>query len=342
MQIILFRSLKTIVASLFFCNTVFGQTNPSVFLANYLNTNLAAHAVISAPSAAQFDLYVNGQRNTNCWLYATKGLTGISTRSCGQGNVAWAISPRHVITAHHISQQTNLTICFVAADNTVVTRTNVANTNAASDIDVNLLDSDLPPSIQPLPLMSGAAWTNYLPILTTNWSTLIDVVTLNQDQLINAHAITLISVGLINCNWATPSLTNYNQNIGGGSSGSPIMFLIGTNFVAISHVHYGNPANDPSQVGYCAGDEYVLYLAQINAAMSNLSVAANAPIYSVNTNINLSLFSHPTNISDGGLGPPSQSSAGPIPSWCSIVLLAAIVGSGAWFLNREAAKKPAN
>jgi hypothetical protein len=336
-----------LLIGLFLCATACAQTNSPVFLANYLNTNLAAYAVISNPTAAQLDLYVGGRRNTNCWLYGINGLTGISTRSCGQGNVAWAISPRHVITAHHIFQQTNLSICFVATDNTVVTRTIIANTNAASDIDVNLLDSDLPPSIQPLPIMSGADWTNYLPILTTNWSTLINVATLNQDQLINAHAITFVSNGLINCNWPTPALTNYDQNIGGGSSGSPIMFVIGTNLVAISHLHFGNPNNLPSQFGSCSGDEYVLYLSQINVAMSNLSLAANAPIYSVNTNIDFSLFSHPTNFSDGGLDLPPQSgsgdgassASGPIPAWCSLALLAALVGIGAFYLNRDAAKR---
>jgi hypothetical protein len=108
-------------------------------------------------------------RNTNCWA-APIDLTGASVwNSLGaQTRAGTAITPRHTLHALHYPVTIGTTLRFVAADNSVVTRT-VSNVYSvpqsegyAKDIQIALLDSDLPASITPFKFLPANA-ADYLP-----------------------------------------------------------------------------------------------------------------------------------------------------------------------------------
>lgn len=111
-------------------------------------------------------------RNAACWAH-TLDLTPLSTSFWG----GTLISPRHAVVANHAGTWTTGTsMSWVAADNTVVTRTLAANgvRVGSTDLMIVKLSSDLPGSInfaRALP----ANYASYLPTLG------IPVVCLDQD-----------------------------------------------------------------------------------------------------------------------------------------------------------------
>lgn len=116
----------------------------------------------------------NYTRNPTCWAapYA-QALTAISPWNSAGGNqyAGVLISPRHVLFATHYHPGVGTTIRFVAADNTVVTRTITAKESVGSiyfdspqysDFTIALLDSDVPASIS-FARVLPANWRTYLP-----------------------------------------------------------------------------------------------------------------------------------------------------------------------------------
>lgn len=134
-----------------------------------IGSNIAANMPIFSTRDNTTPTYV---RNASCWA-SSLDWTGASVwNSLGANTRAGvAITPRHTLHALHYPVTIGTTLRFVAADNSVVTRT-VSNVYSvpqsetyAKDIQIALLDSDLPASITPLKFLPANA-ADYLP----SWS----------------------------------------------------------------------------------------------------------------------------------------------------------------------------
>jgi len=110
-------------------------------------------------------------RNSQCWCYDLREqLTCCSPwNSFGTNQRAGTlITPRHIVYAKHFPIQPGSTIRFVTADNQVITRTITLTANdgtpagGSPDIDVGLLNEDVPDSIKPCYLLPD----NYLDYLS--------------------------------------------------------------------------------------------------------------------------------------------------------------------------------
>ena len=109
-----------------------------------------------APDVALFSTLDNATqtyvRNTNCWaqsLDTTPAMVwydGWSTDCTWMG--ATLISPRHFVAAHHFPNiSPGRTVYFCTTGNVTVSRTVTGLMNVTNDLDVGLLDSDLPATI---------------------------------------------------------------------------------------------------------------------------------------------------------------------------------------------------
>ncbi len=111
------------------------------------------------------------ERNVNAWPMRGEkplDLTGVSPwNSYGTWRQAGAlISPRHVVYAYHYAIPIGKKIGFVGNDNVLVTRTLIASKQVpGTDIQVGVLDSDVPSSISFYPIISRQKLLEYLPPL---------------------------------------------------------------------------------------------------------------------------------------------------------------------------------
>jgi hypothetical protein len=106
-------------------------------------------------------------RNPECWCYDLREqLTCCSPwNSYGANQRAGTlITPRHIAYAKHFPIQPGTTIRFVTKDNNVITRTITltASVNSITDIDIGLLDQDVPDTIKPCYILPD----NYLDYLS--------------------------------------------------------------------------------------------------------------------------------------------------------------------------------
>jgi hypothetical protein len=91
------------------------------------------------------------------WFGYPVDLTSESVWSTGVTTTATLISPRHVVMAHHATLSIGNTVRFVGNDGTVQNRTLSNKTQiGTTDIDIGILNSDLPASITPAKVLSAA------------------------------------------------------------------------------------------------------------------------------------------------------------------------------------------
>lgn len=173
------------------------RINDNVYdeLHGYVTGSLAAHisdqtsALISGKTAADMPIFSVQDhttpiytRNLTCWA-APLNLTAISPWNSlgGAYRAGVAITPRHTLHAKHFGMTNGTVLRFIAADNSVISRTvsNVYNIPEAvtygRDVQIALLDSDLPASITPVKFLPANAfdylpsWHNWkIPLLFTN------------------------------------------------------------------------------------------------------------------------------------------------------------------------------
>lgn len=197
-------------------------------------------------------------RNASCWASSLN-----LTAYCPNRN-AVAVSPRHVYAVEHAGVS-GATLHFVTADNTTITRTvtgvqNIGPSNGsdgyATDMQVAILDSDLPASITPVKVLPANLAAKIpgvgygIPALCT-------------DAERRAHVHDLYSIdGFI---WfrvpTNATRMGLYESIIGGDSGSPNFLLINGAPVLICSWTYGGPGS---------GAAAHLYLTEINAAMTTL------------------------------------------------------------------------
>jgi hypothetical protein len=223
-------------------------------------------------------------RNPDCWA-KDFDLSPISVESSYMYSGVYTmgpaslISPRHVILARHASPPVGTVYKFVDMNNNVISRTlvnrkQIIAPNMPTDIEIGILDSDVP------------AGFGFLKVLPDNWRTKISlennpsVIGFDQEQkaiVWEKHpfrAPTEISPHPEN--WNTlylPADTNISrkalsENIVSGDSGYPSCFVINNQLVIISCNYTGGS-------GSVGGHAIDYYKTEINAAMATLQGGQN-------------------------------------------------------------------
>ena len=225
-------------------------------------------------------------RNPNFWLKAAPEITAIPERFAtavtgganagklnGQGGCV-AISPRHVLTVDHMLGAGNTNdqyLLFIDDHGSNVVRwlTGVVELSDV-DLDVGILNADLPPTVHPFKVFP-AGYTNYLPeLIQPGLKGQVQLVCCDQWRTIKP-ALWQMSADSTGFHLAyfiddDPAWlgTNGNRTHVGGDSGCPIMALVGTNLVYVTEYDSGTHAPDAS-----------CYIPGINGSMHYLSTNFN-------------------------------------------------------------------
>lgn len=215
-------------------------------------------------------------RNTALWIGPGVDLTAISAYSNNEGSYGTkfaitAISPIHCLGAAHVNLKPGTLLNFVGVDNRTATRTVVSSMVAADDIDVYLLDSELPRTITPMKMLP-ADWAKYLQLGDDYDTPPLPVIFANQEnKLYCAEAERFVPGPTSTVIYHLPSTDSrraFNTKIISGDSSFPEMLLIRGEPVILSCWHFG---------GYGAGPLEASQFDAINAAMHTLSQKANLP-----------------------------------------------------------------
>lgn len=183
-------------------------------------------------------------RNSNFLLNSTHrdAVTCASPWNSRQGafRAGTAVTPRHVLVATHYPLAVGDTIKFVTSDDTVISRTITRKVTVKenSDIDMLLLDSDLPATITPCKLFPSN-YEDYLPAGTAYNSyaaTSIPLLTVNargeKASVRELLRITITDHGHLGVQVKVPeptsSLYPFYEPTVVGDSGSPVFAVIGS------------------------------------------------------------------------------------------------------------------
>lgn len=210
-------------------------------------------------------------RNASCWA-ADLDLTPCSPWNSVGGNqrAGTLISPRHVLFAAHYPAVAGMTIRFVAADNTVVTRTvNAVRTHPSyvpyyPDLQVGVLDSDVPAGIGFARILP-ADFATRIPAL--GYGRTIPALCLDQEEKALVTDLGEVfgvggSIGFVapyQINFAK-RLEFYEPKIG-GDSGNPAFLIINNQLVLLTVWTFGGAGSGTFVTGH---------IAAINTMMSQL------------------------------------------------------------------------
>jgi hypothetical protein len=225
-------------------------------------------------------------RNANFWLHFAPEITAIPERFAtpvtgganayklnGQGGF-FAISPRHILTVDHMlgagnTNDQNLLFIDDKGSNVVRWLIGVVQLSAV-DLDVGILNADLPPTVHPFKVLP-AGYTNYLPeLIQPGLRGQVQLVCCDQWRTVKPALwqMSAYNTGfyLVYFNDNNPAWlgTNGNRTHVGGDSGCPIMALVGTNLVCVTG--YDSSAHAPDVSGY---------IPDINTSMHYLSTNFN-------------------------------------------------------------------
>jgi hypothetical protein len=237
----------------------------------------ACQNLYTAMKASVTDMFGNTfVRNTALWIGPGVDLTAISAYSNNEGSYGTkfaitAISPIHCLGAAHVNLKPGTLLNFVGADNSTSTRKVISSVVAADDIDVYLLDAELPRTITPMKMLP-ADWANYLQLGDDYDTPPIPVIFANQEnKLYCAEAARIVPGPTSMVMYHLPSTDPrraFNTKIISGDSSFPEMVLIRGEPVILSCWHFG---------GYGAGPLEASQFDAINAAMHTLSQKASLP-----------------------------------------------------------------
>ncbi len=181
--------------------------------------------------------------NTNCWAYGLDFSCASPWNSASPNNqhAATAISRRHVILAAHHTPSIGTTYAFRGTNNIFCTRSFVASRSIGNDIVVGLLDSDLPPEVNPAKILPSDTG-DYIktgmrvPIISLDQEEMVHVFDLYNFCVYGVNTgvgvIDGVSVALLTSN-ATRGLFGKSPYIG-GDSGNPC-FVIIDNTLVLTH-----------------------------------------------------------------------------------------------------------
>ena len=249
-------------------------------------------------------------RNTDCWINSLKGITSMSPfhtgfSYAGGHRACTLISPRHFIACSHSMVNVNFYLRFVDRNNNVYIRRVIdvlggayikppypdpcvyARDNVNGDIMIGLLDSDLPPSIEYVPVFPANV-EDYLPVTPYKLATVCMIGGNTTDAhpdrkatVRNTSYIYRLYNGAITSCTTGPYYFVYGEypagnslripfysNVVSGDSGEPLFLIVNDQLVLISH-HYV-PDSGPS---------YHNVIDEINSHMETLSIDNGAPVY---------------------------------------------------------------
>jgi hypothetical protein len=280
--------MKSLLAALLLgasvCTSSLSADAPTIATAN---TEAIDHALDGKkPSEACQNLYTQSKanvntmfantfvRNTNLWIGPKVDLTAISAYSNNEGSYGTkfaitAISPIHCLGAAHVNLKAGTLLNFVGVDNRTATRTVVSSTVAADDIDVYLLDSELPRTITPMKILP-ADWESYLQLNDESDTPPVPVIFANQDNRLFCAEAARIAPGptpmVIYHLPSTDQRRAFDHQVISGDSSFPEMLLVRGEPVILSLWHFG---------GFGAGPVEASQFDAINAAMHTLSQKAS-------------------------------------------------------------------
>lgn len=231
-------------------------------------------------------------RNPSVWTGAIDWTGASPWNSTSYGNRAGTlISPRHIVFANHYQIQPGAEVRFVAADNTVVSRTmTAAQSIAGTDITIGVLDSDVPNTIAHYPIMTLDEMRAYLSTST------VPVVAFDQEEHAIVHEIRagLFAVEtLMHQEPDTSPRSLFSEEIIGGDSGNPLFAVIGDQpVILLTHFTAGT------------GPSLAYHRSQVASAMTALG-GSYAPAY-----VDLSCFDSFPYIANQTVHVPEAASAG--------------------------------
>ena len=196
-------------------------------------------------------------RKVKTWV-AGIDLTGVSpwNQFGGATRAGTLISPRHIAFAQHFALSATPgqnEIVFVTQDEQVVTRSIIAVTNAAGDIGIGLLDSDVPATIGYHKILPRN-WQDYLPSVSG-----LPMLHLDQEEKALVREATLITSNCGHKDPVDPLRESFSEELIGGDSGNPAFFIIGGEAVFVL-THFTSTS----------GPYYGYYYDQVNTAMATL------------------------------------------------------------------------
>ena len=207
-------------------------------------------------------------RNTGCWAYDLD-LTCISPwNSAGvQCMGGTLISPCHIAFANHYQISNGSKIRYVTLNNTIVEHTVIDQIVVANtDIQIGLLDSDVPSSISFAKILPSN-WSSYLPNLYRNTqynsSNGLPIMSLDYDKKASINELYYIadnSTAWIRFSSSGSSFHPFREGIIGGDSGSPSFLVINNQLVLI--LTWSSAAAGPFYGG--------AYVSLTNTAMNTL------------------------------------------------------------------------
>lgn len=236
---------------------------PRGFLRARTETNQQFAAWINSADAltgANLDMFINGQRNTQCWG------AGIDlTAFCMTPQAGVLVSPRHVLFVTHYHPAVGTILKWMTNDNQTISRTLVSVVSLPytafliPDITIGVIASDVPSSILFAKVCAAASrdWEGYrVPVIIRDQFNQLHEADVQQVSPATFAAQTV---------WLQPPLAvdrllRYKTIIS-GDSGSPVCLVENGKPVLLMML---------SQGGSGRGTLLATYIAPINAAMQQL------------------------------------------------------------------------
>lgn len=223
-------------------------------------------------------VFVEGARNPDLFCSAySAALTGIAWWGSHYGTYIGftAITSRHVVSCAHAGDATGHSVNFITSDGNEVVRQLVRSyIGPGIDRITYLLDSDLPSSIVPIPLLP-ANFVSYM----THPAFRLPCIFIDRDNLANyAEFFGMIPANcFIQAPAGNPGLSFYTEPVT-GTSGKPIMALTGASSIALIST-FSSPGAGPS-----------LHALDWSSAIAALDASAGISTGYVPTRANLSAF----------------------------------------------------
>jgi len=208
-------------------------------------------------------------RNAACWA-ADLDLTCISpwNSTGGSQRAGTLISPRHVLFCEHLNFHPNpgASIRFVAADNTVTTRTITALETHPDyspyypDITIGVLDSDVPNTISFARILPGN-WPRHFPSLAQGLAALPALALDQEEKALISELSSSSNLFNIFVAPTDPKRAIFFERIVTGDSGNPAFLIINDQLVVLNTWTYG---------GAGTGTNLVPHKDAINTMMTSL------------------------------------------------------------------------
>jgi len=242
-----------------------GRTNGSV------NMNIYSGWSSGAYSATNMGVLTNATWSTSFWLKGVHGLSatcvGFSNAPAGTGGQGpmTLVSPRHYLCATHMHPEGYLD-AFLDTNNVIYWRKSVQRVDIGNDTSVGILDADLPPSVEIIPVIP----TNSSFYIPANNVSLVQGIGMNQQKQIFGQPMRFSGTDITWDSSTTAPFgltTNWNVNIVPGDSSNPTMILISNQLVLASH-NFSKPSFSSP---ITSGPNYAAQFLTINQTMHFLS-----------------------------------------------------------------------